>query len=190
MNLILSFQKRCVQWAIECFGLKIVNNLRERDLRFAEEAIELVQARGNVTEEEFVRLVRFTYKRPVGEVPQEVGGVMTTLAVLCETEAVEENGEKVPLDMFKAGETEYQRVLTEIPRIRAKNEVKRQNDVANIQEEVPSGCVGICSTLYDEVCRGCGRTAHEVSHWVTFSNEEKKAIRERINQENPPKVPF
>ena len=192
---IRTFQKRCVHWAIDCFGLKLVQNKRERDLRFAEEAIELIQARRNVSKEELIRLVEYTYSRPPGEVRQEVGGVVTTLAVLVETELVQvttEDGqmESVPLDFLEAGEAEYERIQGLIPQIRAKNEVKRQVDASYIQQEVPSGCVGICSTLYDEVCQGCGRTAHEVSHWVTLTNEEKKAIRDRIDRERPPKTPF
>ncbi len=44
-------------------------------------------------------------------------------------------------------------------------------------------CIGICSTLFDEVCQGCGRTAFEVSNWVFFSPEEKRVVWERIVQE-------
>jgi len=46
-----------------------------------------------------------------------------------------------------------------------------------------SPCIGICSTLFDEICQGCGRTAAEVSNWVFLSHEEKQAIWERITRE-------
>jgi len=46
-----------------------------------------------------------------------------------------------------------------------------------------SPCVGICSTLFDEVCQGCGRTAMEVSNWVFMSDAEKQAVWERITRE-------
>lgn len=46
-----------------------------------------------------------------------------------------------------------------------------------------SPCIGICSTLFDEVCQGCGRTATEVSNWVFMSDEEKQAVWERITRE-------
>ncbi|WP_354682216.1 DUF1289 domain-containing protein [Cupriavidus necator] len=46
-----------------------------------------------------------------------------------------------------------------------------------------SPCIGICSTLFDEICQGCGRTAAEVSNWVFFSDEEKQAIWARITRE-------
>ncbi|XQU67433.1 DUF1289 domain-containing protein [Cupriavidus sp. H18C1] len=46
-----------------------------------------------------------------------------------------------------------------------------------------SPCIGICSTLFDEVCQGCGRTAMEVSNWVFMSDAEKQAVWERITRE-------
>lgn len=47
-----------------------------------------------------------------------------------------------------------------------------------------SPCVAICTTLYDDVCRGCGRTADEVAQWVTFTDEQKQAVWERLEREN------
>ncbi len=46
-----------------------------------------------------------------------------------------------------------------------------------------SPCIGICSTLFDDICQGCGRTAAEVSNWVFFSDEEKQVIWARITRE-------
>jgi predicted Fe-S protein YdhL (DUF1289 family) len=46
-----------------------------------------------------------------------------------------------------------------------------------------SPCIGVCSTLFDEICRGCGRTAQEVSNWVFLSPVEKKIVWERIQLE-------
>lgn len=45
-----------------------------------------------------------------------------------------------------------------------------------------SPCVGICTTLFDEVCKGCGRTATEVSHWVLMTNEEKEIVWQRLEK--------
>lgn len=50
-----------------------------------------------------------------------------------------------------------------------------------------SPCIGICSTLFDEICQGCGRTAQEVSHWVFFSAEQKQIIWQRIIAEGTAK---
>lgn len=43
-----------------------------------------------------------------------------------------------------------------------------------------SPCMGICSTLFDEICQGCGRTAAEVYNWVFLSDAEKLTIWQRI----------
>ncbi|MFY9347624.1 MAG: DUF1289 domain-containing protein, partial [Orrella sp.] len=39
-----------------------------------------------------------------------------------------------------------------------------------------SPCVAICSTLFDDICRGCGRTVMEVSNWVFMDEAEKDAV--------------
>jgi predicted Fe-S protein YdhL (DUF1289 family) len=54
---------------------------------------------------------------------------------------------------------------------------------SNLHEVPDSPCIGICSTLFDDVCKGCGRTAGEVSNWVFLSDEEKRTIWKRINAE-------
>ncbi|WP_083265984.1 DUF1289 domain-containing protein [Burkholderia lata] len=53
--------------------------------------------------------------------------------------------------------------------------------MASTLHDLPdSPCVGVCSTLFDNVCKGCGRTADEVSHGVFMNDDEKRAIWERI----------
>ncbi|QWD67046.1 DUF1289 domain-containing protein [Polynucleobacter sp. MWH-Aus1W21] len=49
--------------------------------------------------------------------------------------------------------------------------------------ESDSPCIGVCTTLYDEICQGCGRTLGEVSNWVFFSQEEKDSVWKRIRAE-------
>ena len=46
--------------------------------------------------------------------------------------------------------------------------------------EPDTPCVGVCSTGFDEVCRGCLRTAVEVGRWVEMSPAEKRAVWTRI----------
>lgn len=53
----------------------------------------------------------------------------------------------------------------------------------NSPENVDSPCIGICSTLFDDVCKGCGRTILEVSNWVAMGPEEKKRVWQRITLE-------
>ena len=50
-----------------------------------------------------------------------------------------------------------------------------------------SPCVAVCSTLFDEICRGCGRTAMEVSNWVFMSEAEKKVVWTRILAQGYPR---
>lgn len=50
-------------------------------------------------------------------------------------------------------------------------------------ENSDSPCIGICSTLFDDICQGCGRTAAEVYNWVFMTPEEKQAIWARITSE-------
>ncbi|TAK92349.1 MAG: DUF1289 domain-containing protein [Burkholderiaceae bacterium] len=57
----------------------------------------------------------------------------------------------------------------------------------NSADTPDSPCVGICTTLFDDVCRGCGRTVGEVSNWVFFSDAEKQQIWQRIRAEGYPK---
>ncbi len=54
-------------------------------------------------------------------------------------------------------------------------------------EATDTPCVGVCSTLYDEVCRGCGRTVAEVSNWVFYNDEEKRQVWERIRAQGYPR---
>ena len=50
-------------------------------------------------------------------------------------------------------------------------------------DESDSPCIGICTTLYDEICQGCGRTLNEVSNWVFFTDEEKASVWKRIRED-------
>jgi len=104
------YQTRVKDWMLACFGEEISNDKMERNHRFLEEALELVQSLG-CTKHEAMQLVDYVYDRPIGEPYQEVGGVMVTLAALCLA-----NG----LDMQADGETELARIWTKVERIREK----------------------------------------------------------------------
>ncbi|HTR10413.1 MAG TPA: DUF1289 domain-containing protein [Paraburkholderia sp.] len=54
---------------------------------------------------------------------------------------------------------------------------------SNLHDLPDSPCIGVCSTLFDDICKGCGRTAVEVSNWVFLSDAEKRAVWERIERE-------
>ena len=54
------------------------------------------------------------------------------------------------------------------------------NSLAVGDDASDSPCIGVCTTLYDDVCQGCGRTLGEVSNWVFLSQEEKDLVWTRI----------
>ena len=109
-----SYQDRVNEWAQACFGEEISNDKTERNHRFLEEALELVQTLG-CTASEAHQLVDYVYNRPSGETFQEVGGVMVTLAALCNASH---------LDMQELGEVELIRIWKKVEQIRAKQAAK------------------------------------------------------------------
>ncbi|WP_232457295.1 hypothetical protein [Burkholderia ubonensis] len=126
----VAFQSRVQPWLLECFGAEIAADRAERNHRFLEEALELVQACG-CTASEAHQLVDYTFSRPLGEPTQEIGGVMVTLAALSLA-----NG----LDMHAAAEAELARVWTKIEQIRAKQAAKSRHSplpitVASLQSD-------------------------------------------------------
>ena len=108
------FQSRVQPWLMACFGEMIAGDREERNHRFLEEALELVQA-CECSASEAHQLVDYVYGRPIGEPAQEVGGVMVTLAALCLAN---------DLDMHDAAETELVRIWTKVEAIRAKQAAK------------------------------------------------------------------
>lgn len=120
------FQGRVATWLNECFGREIALDGVERNHRFLEEALELVQSLG-CTESEARQLVGYVFSRPAGEPAQEVGGSIVTLAALCYA-----NGIYMP----ECGETELARIWTKVEKIRAKQAAKpKHSPLAEIQED-------------------------------------------------------
>jgi len=104
-------------WVIACFGQDIAENKAERNHRFLEEALELVQCLG-CSKVDATMLVDYVYDRPEGTPHQEVGGVMITLTALC-------NASGISLD--DAAEDELERVYEKIDIIRKKQASKTAN---------------------------------------------------------------
>lgn len=113
---VKSYQQRVQGWMQECFGPLISSDTVERNHRFTEEALELVQACG-CTADEVRRLVDYVFDRPIGVIAQEVGGVAVTLAALCSAYGI---------DMQYSAETELARILQPemVEKIRAKQRRK------------------------------------------------------------------
>lgn len=127
-----SFQQRVQPWMMACFGPEIAADKLERCDRFIEEALELVQA-GGYTAERAHALVDYVFGRPQGDINQEVGGVMVTLAAHCLAHGV---------DMHQAAETELARIWTKVDQIRAKQAAKPKGSALPVALNRPSQTVG------------------------------------------------
>jgi hypothetical protein len=110
----LTFQHRVADWLAACFSMEICADKIERNHRFLEESLELVQSLG-CTQSEAHRLVDYVFGRPAGDPVQELGGVMVTVAALCSAN---------DLDMNAAAEKELARVWEKMDLIRAKHKAK------------------------------------------------------------------
>lgn len=120
-----SFQANVADWMLACFGEDISRDVVERNHRFLEESLELVQSLG-CTKSEAHQLVDYVFNRPVGAPLQEVGGVMVTLAALCNAHRMDANW---------CGKTELDRVWTKVEQIRAKQAAKPKHSPLPIEEE-------------------------------------------------------
>ena len=109
-----SFQDCVNEWMQVCFGEEISKDKIERCHRFLEESLELVQSLG-ITKSDVLKLVDYTFGRPIGETSQEVGGVMVTLSALCSASEI---------DMQRSANVELMRIWTKINAIRQKQATK------------------------------------------------------------------
>ena len=75
-------QDRAQAWQKKVFGDEFLHDPAEWNHRFGEESLELLQACG-WTFEQAVQMALYVFGRPVGEIGQEIGGSMVSLAGLC-----------------------------------------------------------------------------------------------------------
>lgn len=109
-----SYQERVEKWLEACFPPSVRANRSERTHRFLEEALELAQA-NDCSRSDALALLEYVFDRPKGQVDQEVGGVMVTLASLCSATG---------LNMSDSGDRELDRNWTRIDEIRSKQKSK------------------------------------------------------------------
>jgi hypothetical protein len=121
-----TFQERVGFWASECFGGEVAGDMLERQDRFLEESLELLQAHG-YDPSRIARVRDYVFNRPVGEPNQELGGVMLTLAALANAAGH---------DILQAGEAELVSAWTRVDKIRAKQAAKPKFQPEPIAMEV------------------------------------------------------
>jgi hypothetical protein len=139
-----AFQQRVQPWMMECFGAEISGDMLERSDRAVEEMLELSQASCAAIGVDFAprahALVDYVAGRPVGEIRQEVGGVMVTLAALCLA---------AKIDMHEAGEIELARILQPhiVEKIRAKQAAKPTGSALPVAHAPAAEPVGLREAL-------------------------------------------
>lgn len=119
------FQQEVHRWMLVCFGEAILADKAERNQRFLEESLELVQACG-YDRNAAHRMVDYVFNRPVGEIKQEVGGVRVTLSALCIAHEVHDD---------ECGDTEIVRCWGKVDKIREK---QKQKPAYSTEEYKPS----------------------------------------------------
>lgn len=86
-------QVKIFEWVKSTFGQSNAT-VKERILRFIEEALELSQAEG-ITINELLLLINHVYSKPVGTPDQEVGGIGVTLLAYCESKGLSAETEEI-----------------------------------------------------------------------------------------------
>jgi hypothetical protein len=112
----MSFQTKIHDWMLACFNVEIAADKTERNYRFLEESLELVQSCG-CSKDDALALVDYVYGRPLGNPSEESGGVLVTLAALCTAHGI---------DMQSCGDDELERIWEIKDKIRAKQANKPQ----------------------------------------------------------------
>lgn len=75
------YQSAADLWILSVLGEKVRDDKMERAYRLIEEALELAQACG-ASKADVLALADYVFARPAGEIEQEVGGLLITLACL------------------------------------------------------------------------------------------------------------
>lgn len=108
-------QALIAQWVEASWGRRVLMDRKERLDRLIEEIIELAQAE-DYPEDRIAAITNYVYRRPAGEVKQEVGGVYVTFMGY---------GHAAGVDVHACGRTEIARVLTiDREKLRAKHAAK------------------------------------------------------------------
>ncbi|RWB09304.1 MAG: hypothetical protein EOQ39_18950 [Mesorhizobium sp.] len=107
-------QHRVSQFLKDCFTDDPVVRPKVRVYRFLEEALELAQAM-EVSKEDAAKLVDYVFGRPVGDVKQEMGGVVFTLVGVANA---------LGMNIIQEGHDSVTEAYGRIEKIRAKSKTK------------------------------------------------------------------
>lgn len=107
-------QRRVAQFLKDCFTDDPVVRPKVRVYRFLEEAMELAQSM-EVSKEDATKLVDYVFGRPVGDVKQELGGVVFTLVGVANS---------LDMDIIEEGHASVDEAYGRIDKIREKSKTK------------------------------------------------------------------
>lgn len=146
-------------WAERSFGKEHCANYAIRALRTLEEAAELAQALG-VPQGTALKCISTVYSRPPGDAHQEIGGVLLTTVILCES--MHEEADALL-------ERELARVLAKPPAHFA----KRNQEKLDLGLDARSKCVVTTHTDQDgcEISRPQGDWDHRTAGRASFFPE-------------------
>lgn len=159
------FQTGVADWMMACFGPEISADQLERADRFCEEALELCQTMPDFTSARAHALVDYVFSRSVGDRHQEVGGVMVTLAALCNTAG---------LSIKHEATRELERIWTKVDVIRAKQATKPVGSALPMTDARPDGPKAV--EMLDEMA-ACLKLAEERMCYLSGPSSEDEETR-------------
>ena len=56
------------------------------------------------------------------------------------------------------------------------------SQVRSKEARVPSPCIGVCALNEHDLCIACHRSGMEIAEWGVYSNDEKRAVYEKIKR--------
>jgi hypothetical protein len=128
-------------------GTDLVESLDERNHRFLEEALELLQACG-CTKEEVLQVANYVFSKPKGDKAQELGGTMVTLTALSLTNN---------LDLMHCFEKELELSERNVELIRNKRLNKPSFTPELLSTEIPNYLSVYNKTLYKKIKANCAK---------------------------------
>jgi hypothetical protein len=111
---MLEFQLQWAMWMNACYSRELIDNPKEATDRFAEEAIEAMQAM-DMSKEDVLRMVDYVFSREKGQPSQEAAGTLSCLATLCNQRNI---------DLGKAAMADLDYCWKNLHKIREKNALK------------------------------------------------------------------
>lgn len=159
-------------WAVRCFGLDHCDNLPLRSQRTLEESAELAQALG-LSREDAHKTIDAVYDRPVGDPEQEIGGVLHTVGILCES---------MKRDPDVLHEREVRRVLKKSPEHFAKRNQEKLDLGLDASAQSSGDLLGedVARKAYERSIDNGSIHSNRCPTWAELSEEQRNAWRASV----------